>query len=66
MPGNNVSLAVVSTDKNEVVSLYNALKEGGTVGMELQETFWSKAYGSLRDKYGIEWQFSLDSGETFP
>ena len=33
--------------------------------MELQETFWSKAYANLRDKFGVEWQLSLDSGETF-
>jgi PhnB protein len=31
--------------------------------MELQETFWSKAYGSLKDKFGVEWQFSHDNGE---
>lgn len=31
--------------------------------MDLQETFWSKCYGLLTDKFGINWQFSLDSGE---
>ena len=44
-------------------SLFHKLKEGGTVGMELQETFWSKCYGSLTDKFGIGWQFSYDNGE---
>ena len=64
--GNNVSLTVVSTNRDEIRSAFNRLKEGGTVHMDLQETFWSKLYGNLRDKYGIEWQLSLDSGETFP
>ena len=64
--GNNVSLTVVSTNRDEILNWFNRLKEGGTVQMDLQETFWSKLYGNLRDKYGIEWQFSLDSGETFP
>lgn len=63
--GNNVSLTMVSKDRDEIVNAWNALREGGTVAMDLQETFWSKLYGSLADKYGIEWQFSLDSGETF-
>lgn len=61
--GNNISLAIVSKDINEVKSLFDKLKEGGKVGMELQETFWSKCYGSVVDQFGIEWQFSYDDGE---
>lgn len=61
--GNNISLAVVSKNMEEITPYFSKLKEGGTVRMELQETFWSKCYGSLVDKYGIEWQFSFDSGE---
>lgn len=40
--GNNISLAIVSKNIDEVKSLFHQLKEGGKVGMELQETFWSK------------------------
>ena len=64
--GNNVSLVVVSTNRDEILNGFNGLKEGGTVQMDLQETFWSKLYGNLVDKYGISWQLSLDSGETMP
>ena len=45
--GNNISLAIVSTDLDEITSVFSKLKEGGSVGMELQETFWSKCYGSV-------------------
>jgi PhnB protein len=61
--GNNISLAIGSKNVDEIKSLFHKLKEGGKVGMELQETFWSKCYGSLKDKFGIEWQFNYDSGE---
>lgn len=61
--GNNISLAVVSQNLDNISSYFHSLKEGGTVRMELQETFWSKSYGSLVDKFGIEWQFSHDNGE---
>jgi PhnB protein len=54
--GNNVHLAFVSDNKDEIQSVFDKLKEGGTVGMELQETVWSPAYGSLTDKFGIHWQ----------
>ena len=61
--GNNISLSITTKNIDEIKSIFNKLKEGGTVGMELQETFWSKCYGSLTDKFGIEWQVSYDNGE---
>lgn len=63
--GNNITLVIVSKDRDEIESTYNKLKVGGTIEMELQETFWSKCYGMITDKYGIGWQLSLDSGEAF-
>jgi len=59
--GNNIGLAYVSKDIDQVKQLFSKLKDGGTVKMELQETFWSKCYGDLIDKFGIEWQFSHQS-----
>lgn len=61
--GNNINLAVVSKDMDEIKSVFHKLKEGGTVGMELQETFWSKCYGQLTDKFGIAWQLSHENEE---
>lgn len=62
--GNNISLAFVSHDEAEVKSVFNKLKEGGTVTMELQETFWSKCYGQVKDQFGIEWQLNFGDGGT--
>lgn len=59
--GNNISLAFVSKDLDEIKSIFNKLSQGGKVGMELQETFWSKIYGQLTDKFGIQWQFNFES-----
>lgn len=58
--GNNISLSLLSSDENKLRSWFSQLKEGGTVIMDLQETFWSKCYGNLRDRFGIEWQFNLE------
>lgn len=62
--GNNISLALVTRNEEDVKSWFNQLKEGGSVTMELQQTFWSKLYGSLKDKFGIEWQVSLENTEA--
>lgn len=62
--GNNISLTLVNKDQDQIKTWFNKLKEGGKVGMELQETFWSKCYGSLKDKFGIEWQLSQENAEA--
>lgn len=61
--GNNITLVISSKNMDEIKSIFSKLKEGGTVEMELQETFWSKCYGYLTDKYGVWWQLSHDSGQ---
>jgi PhnB protein len=61
--GNNINLSAASADMDEVKSIFGKLKEGGTVGMELQETFFSKCYGTVIDKFGIGWQIMLEGRE---
>lgn len=61
--GNNVTLAIVSSDEEKMRKAFENLKDGGKVSMELQETFWSKCYGSLTDKFGSEWQFSHEENK---
>lgn len=61
--GNNISLVISSKNLDEIKSFFNKLKEGATIIIDLQETFWSKCYGNLIDKFGIGWQLSYDNGE---
>lgn len=63
--GNHISVTLVDADEKYIRLAFDKLKEGGKVTMELQETFWSKCYGSIKDKFGVDWQFSLDSGEDY-
>ena len=58
--GNNVTLIIISDEMEEIKDVYFNLKEGGAVDRELQETFWSKAYGSMKDRFGIGWQMSYE------
>lgn len=62
--GNNISLVIGIRDMDEIKLLFNKLKVDGTVVMDLQETFWSKCYGFLIDKFGIGWQLSYESEQT--
>eukprot|EP00873_Tetraselmis_striata_P032744 jgi/Tetstr1/453008/TSEL_040044.t1 len=40
--------------------MFAALKDGGTVEMELEETFWAKRFGMLYDRWGVKWMFNVD------
>ncbi|NOU99118.1 VOC family protein [Paenibacillus planticolens] len=62
--GSNFSISLVSKDIEEVKSAFHKLKEGGQVTMELTETNWSKCFGMLVDKFGIQWMFNYDNGEA--
>lgn len=58
--GNSVSLTLTLDDQEEARSIFGKLAEGGMVSMDLQETFWSPLYGSCIDRFGIEWQISVE------
>jgi PhnB protein len=57
--GNNVSPTISADGKEDVTRIFNELKEGGEVYMELQKTFFSEWFGMVEDKYGIIWQILL-------
>ncbi|PIC87294.1 hypothetical protein CSV72_04800 [Sporosarcina sp. P20a] len=62
--GNNISLAYQCAEAKKLQKIYGKLKEGGTVGMELQETFWANLYGSVTDKFGVIWQLSVNKEDA--
>lgn len=57
----NIAIMLEFDDADTAKAAFDALKEGGEVDMELQETFWSKCFGSLTDKFGIAWNISIES-----
>lgn len=58
--GNNVYITLHPDSRAETKRLFDALSEGGKVEQELQDMFWGDYYGSLRDKYGVQWMFNCD------
>lgn len=56
--GNNVTLVLVTDNVAQLDAAFDNLKAGGEVVMALQQTFWSKRYGYVIDKYGVGWQLS--------
>ncbi len=58
--GNNFSICVGVSSKEEADKLFNGLSAGGQVGMPLEETFWGSYFGMCTDKFGINWMFDYE------
>jgi PhnB protein len=61
--GNNVYINLEPDTRAETEELFKALSEGGKVEMPLQEMFWGDYFGSLTDKFGVQWMFNCASKE---
>lgn len=59
--GNNVYINLSPDTRAETDRLFNALAEGGRVEMALAEQFWGDYYGSLCDRFGVQWMFNCSS-----
>lgn len=55
--GNNVYIMLQPDTRAETEKLFRDLSQGGTIEQELQDMFWGDYYGSLKDKFGVQWMF---------
>lgn len=53
-------VSVQVKDANEAERIFHALAEKGDVNMPIQQTFWAKRFGMLRDRFGIPWMVNCD------
>jgi PhnB protein len=58
MQGFSVTLNIEQPAEAERV--FNALAEGGTVRMPLEETFWAVKFGMLTDRFGAPWMINCE------
>ncbi len=58
--GNNYSISINASSKEEADRLFNGLSAGGQVTMPLENTFWGAYFGMFTDKYGINWMVNFD------
>lgn len=57
--GQKVCISVELESEDRAKNAWNLLKEGGSVHMDLQPTFFSRLHGSVKDKYGVTWMFTV-------
>ncbi|MBN9283739.1 MULTISPECIES: VOC family protein [unclassified Flavobacterium] len=56
--GNNTTINLEPDSRAETERLFNALSEGATDIMPLQNMFWGAYWGCCLDRFGIRWMFN--------
>lgn len=56
-----IELSLGGTDDSQMRQIFDKLAEGGQVKMKLEKQFWGDTFGSLTDKYGIDWMMNIGS-----
>lgn len=56
--GNNIFLCINCSNGEEVNTFFKNLAAGGKIIEPLHQSFWGATFGSLTDKFGINWMFN--------
>ena len=59
--GNNVYICLHPDTRADADALFAALAAGGRVEQPLQEMFWGDYFGSLVDRFGVQWMVNCTS-----
>ncbi len=60
----DLSLGGTVKDETQMREIFKALGEGGKVHSELKKEFWGDTFGSLTDKYGVNWMMNIASDDS--
>jgi len=56
-----ITLSLSGTDSEKITNAFNRLGEGGTVESELKTESWGDTFGSVTDKFGIDWMVNISA-----
>ncbi|MCC4247378.1 MULTISPECIES: VOC family protein [Microbacterium] len=61
-PAAGISIALHGDEEETLEAWFTALAEGGRIGMPLETPPWGGRYGTVTDRFGIDWQVVIDTG----
>lgn len=61
--GNNFSISITASSKEEADRLFQGLSAGGNITMPMDTTFWGDYFGMWQDKFGINWMMSFNENQ---
>lgn len=58
--GDNVSMSLVGPEEELLSGWFERLAEGGRIVMPLEVQIWGDRYGSLVDRFGVNWMVNIE------
>lgn len=62
--GNNVTVCIMVPNAEKAREVFNALADGGQIKQALEETFFSPAFGTVVDRFGITFTVSAEQKQA--
>lgn len=62
--GNNFYIAIDAESREEAEKLFAGLSEGGAIEMPMADQFWGDYFGSLKDKFNVQWMVIYSPPKT--
>ena len=59
--GNNISISLHPDSKEEADRIFQKLSEGAEIEMPIEDQFWGDYFGSLKDKFGVQWMVNYNA-----
>lgn len=56
-----VELCISGSDEPQLRAAFDKLAQGGKVKMNLEKQFWGDTFGSVTDRFGVDWMFNISS-----
>ncbi len=56
----SISVYIKCISETHIEELYNRLKAGGKIFMEMRSYGFSKKFGWVEDRFGVSWQLNFD------
>ena len=54
-----IELCLGGTDEVKLRKIFDGLATGGTVKSPLKKEFWGDTFGTLTDKFGVDWMMAI-------
>lgn len=58
--GNAITLCLNCSSEDEIQNYFSKLSSGGKVTQPLRVEFWGGTFGTLTDRFGLNWMFNYD------
>lgn len=62
--GNNVSLSINTSSKEQADKLFESLCTEGEISMQIGDVFWGSYTGMCKDRFGVTWIINYPKSET--